>query len=101
MKTIKKKSKPMKKTESKRPMTEALLKLIEKKGQLKIDASDVVKIHSGGSVTIKMRRDEMLAARLLEFTASSNPKQAKEAAELVASYVLSMPLNKRNSNDEV
>ena len=83
----------MKKTESKRPLTEALLKLIKSKGQLKIDASDVVKIHDNGSVTIKMGNDEILAMRLLEFTSSKDPKQAKEAAELVAAYVLSYPKN--------
>lgn len=81
----------MKKTESKRPLTEALLKLITSKGELKIDSSDVVKIHPDGSVTVKMGNDEILAMRLLEFTNSDNPKQAKEAAELVASYVLSYP----------
>lgn len=75
-----------------RPLTETLLKLIRNKGQLKIEASDVVKIHDNGSVTIKMSNDEILAMRLLEFTESNDPKQAKEAAELVASYVLSKPL---------
>ena len=86
----------MKKAESKneRPLTEALLKLIKSKGQLKIDAADVVKKHADGSVTIKMGNDEILAMRLLEFTNSKDPKQAKEAAELVASYVLACPIKK-------
>lgn len=84
----------MKKAESKRPMTEALLRLIKSKGQLKIEASDVVKTHPDGSVTVNMPMDQILAARLLEFTNSKNPKQAKEAAELVASYVLAYPNRK-------
>ncbi|MGB2528366.1 hypothetical protein [Flagellimonas sp. SN16] len=74
-----------------RPITEALLKLIKGKGKLIIPAADVVKKHSDGSITIKMKMDEILAIRLLEFTNSDNPKLAKEAAELVASYILAYP----------
>ena len=76
-----------------RPITKQLIKLIESKGLLKIEASDVVKRHSDGSITVKMPMDQILAWRLLEFTASDDPKTAKKAAELMFQYVSNFKSN--------
>ncbi|MDC6366927.1 MULTISPECIES: hypothetical protein [Flavobacteriaceae] len=81
-------------SKNERPLTTSLLKLLKSKGQLRIDAADVVKKHPDGSVTVKMSNDEILAMRLLEYTNSKDQKQAKEAAKLVASYVLAYPNRK-------
>ena len=75
-------------------MTEILLKLMRDKGQMKIDASDVVKVHDDGSVTIKIRNDERLVKGILEFTDSDDPKVAKEARKFLASYALCYPKKK-------
>lgn len=76
-----------------RPITKQLIKLIESKGQLEIKASDVVKKHADGSITVKMSMDQILAWRLLEFTASDDPKTAKKAAELVFQYISTFKSN--------